>query len=401
MRRLSLGLLLVFVFTIPWQAAIPSEWRTLLGAIALLSAFTTCFIERRVVRPPAFFFAVLAFICWQLASYFWSVNPEFTVNRVTAMVPMFALVWLVIELGGGDRERSALLQAFVFGCIVLSIAVIQSYSAGGVGVEHRYAPTDFSLNESADMLAAGIAMALLNIAGRPRGAFFWVNIGYVPLGLFGVVLTGSRSGFVLAGAATLLGVFLVLVKQRAAYRIVWLVVFLGVLIGLFFGMAEHQALQENLKRVTFSLETSSLDTLTGRTTIWSTGLESFKEHLFTGTGAGTFRLATQAKMGWAWSAHSLVVETAVEGGIIGLGLLTILLATAVTPVVLWRNPRRYLWLLLFLVLIGTSLVANFTTLFSLWFGFAIIAANASAPETQISIRNPEERPDSPLPLLEE
>lgn len=395
MRRLSLGLLIVFVFTIPWQTAVPAGWRILLTGVALLSTLVTCFVEKRVVRPPAFLFAVFAFVCWQLTTYFWSADPESTIARVLLMIRVLALVWLVIELGGGDRERHALLQAYVLGCVVLSSAVIQSYLGGGAGVEHRFAPSDFSFNESADILAAGIAMALLNIAGRTRGASLWVNIGYVPLGLFSVVLTGSRSGFVLAGAATMLGVFLVLAKKRVVYRVAWLIVFFGVLVGSFIGMSGSQRLQTNVSRVTFSLDTGSIGTLTGRTTIWLNGMQSFEEHPFTGTGAGTFQLATLTRMGRPLSAHSLPVETAAEGGLIGLVLLALLLATAVTPVIVWRNPRRYLWLLLFLVLLGTSLIANFTTLLSLWFGFSIIAANASMPRAQVPVRGLDESPDSP------
>ena len=99
--------------------------------------------------------------------------------------------------------------------------------------------------------------------------------------------------------------------------------------------------------------------------------ELFKEHPYVGTGAGTFRIGSQARLGRSMSAHSLYVETAAEDGIVGLGLLAALLITVV-PVLMWRSDQTLLRLILYLVLIGTTLVANFTTLYSLWFGLAIL-----------------------------
>ena len=97
-----------------------------------------------------------------------------------------------------------------------------------------------------------------------------------------------------------------------------------------------------------------------------------------GTGAGTFRIGSQARLGRSMSAHSLYVETAAEDGIVGLGLLAALLMTALVPVLMWRSDQTLLRLILYLVLIGTTLVANFTTLYSLWFGLAILSSSAAA-----------------------
>lgn len=382
MRRLSFALLVIFVFTIPWQTALaklsPLGWTSsmLFMAVVLMSTVVTCVAEGRIVRPPAFVYVAFSFVCWQLTTYFWSVNPSLTLNRVFfAMMPMLAVVWLVTEFGVNEHKRNVLIQAFVLGCIVLALMIVQAYLSGQAQSENRYAPSDFSLNESADMLAAGIAMALLVIGANSRTRVLFVfNIVYLPLGLLSVVLTGSRSGFVLAMGA-MLGVLIVIWKARVFFRIAWLLLFVGVSVGLFIGMSNSPRLQVDIDRVTFSTGRASIGTLTGRTIIWSTGMGRFATHPLTGTGAGTFKIGSQTELGAPWSAHSIFVETAAEGGIIGLGLLLALAITAVKPVLVQRSYRTYLQLILFLVLIGTSLVANFTTLYSLWFGLAILSAN--------------------------
>ena len=69
MRRISLALLLVFVFTIPWQTTIESLSRRV-GYIAFVSGVLTCLAERRIAKPPAFVLAACAFVAWQLTTYF-------------------------------------------------------------------------------------------------------------------------------------------------------------------------------------------------------------------------------------------------------------------------------------------------------------------------------------------
>ena len=203
---MSLALLLVFVFTIPWQTTIESLSRRV-GYIAFVSGVLTCLAERRIAKPPAFVLAACAFVAWQLTTYFWSTNPESTLGVVYDMLPMLVVVWLVTQLGNGKWESYALMQAFVVGCIVLSAVVVLAYLSGGGGGTYRYAPAAYGLNESADMLAMGIALAMIAISTRRRGMLFWVDVGFLPIGLLGVVLTGSRSGFLFAGVA-MLGVLL-------------------------------------------------------------------------------------------------------------------------------------------------------------------------------------------------
>ena len=109
MRKLSLLLFLVFVFTVPWENAIAiggsKTASSLIGIVALVVALITCLLEGKVAKPPAFVLAFGAFVMWQLMTYFWSVDPMSTLARVVTMVQLLAMAWLLTELCKSERDR--------------------------------------------------------------------------------------------------------------------------------------------------------------------------------------------------------------------------------------------------------------------------------------------------------
>jgi O-antigen ligase len=383
MRRLSQYLLLAFVFSVPWQGAIvlggSRTMSSLLGVVALFLTLVACIADNRIVRPPAFIVAALAFVSWEIATYGWSVDPASTLSRGLTLIQVLAFVWLVTELCTNERERVQLMQAFVIGCIAVCFILIWAYMSGQYMDSYRYAPSSFNVNESADTIAVGIIMAFLCNTYRRRGLLYWCNIGYIPLGLFAVLLTASRSGFV-ATCIAMTGVFFFLRQAGSVYRIAWPVAILLVFAALFFGLSGNQRLETNLQRVTFAADTRSLDTLTGRTTIWSAGVAVFSEHLVRGTGAGTFALSVENLLGSPRAAHNLFVEVAAETGAIGLLLLAIVLVSAILPILTSHGDRKVLYLILFVVLVTTALVANVATSKVIWFGLAVLSVRIGSVE---------------------
>ena len=79
----------------------------------------------------------------------------------------------------------------------------------------------------------------LSATSRKGGAWKWLNIVYVPLGIFAVILTASRSGFI-ATCIGLLSVFFALRHARPVYRLVWSAVIIGRVCRLVLWLAGRQ-----------------------------------------------------------------------------------------------------------------------------------------------------------------
>lgn len=394
MRRLSFYLFLVFVFTVPWQSAIAiggsKTLSSFVGVAALLAGIVALFLEGKVAKPPAFVLAFGVLVLWQIASCFWSVEPDSTLSRAVTMVQLLAMAWLATELCTTERERLKLIEAFVLGCVVVCLVLAQAYLSGQPISGYRYAPAGFNANESADVIAAAIPLALLVATSYKRGFLVWLNIAYIPLAVFAMVLTASRSGFI-ATCVGLVSVFFALRHTRTLHRIAWSAVMVAAFASLFFAVPVSNNLETNLERITFSADEAEVGTLAGRTTIWEAGLESFAEHPFAGTGLYTFRADTEARLGGEHAPHNVWLETAVETGIVGLLLLVATWLLALVPVFRHRDFRMGFHLCFFLVLLTTSLVANLITSKSLWIGLAILSATGALRNAQ---------PASEVPLRE-
>lgn len=375
MRRLSLYLLFVFVFSVPWQNAIQiGGSRTLtsfIGIAAIAVALVTCLLEGRMAKPSSFLFAFGALVFWQLATYFWSGDPTSTLIRVATMVQMLMMIWLIAELSATEHERLQLVQAFVIGCMVACGAVIYAYFAGESVAGYRFTPSGFDPNELATVIAAGIPMALLVATSTGRGLLRWAHVLYVPLGLFAVILTASRTGFV-ATCIGLCSLPFALYAVKPLHRVIWSAAILVAFVGAFYLMPT--SLNENLQRVTFSGDTESISTLTTRTTIWSAGLEAFREHPAVGVGFGTYGAIAQTRMGVAKASHNLWIQTAAETGVVGLALLIAALTAAVVPALGRPGRRMSFHVILFLVLMTTSLALDVIANKSLWIALAFLSA---------------------------
>lgn len=374
MRRLSFYLLAVFVFSVPWQNAVQiggsKTLTSIIGIAAVGVALIKCLLEGKAAKPPFFLVAFILLVLWQLTTYFWSGNPTSTLVLVATMVQMLAMVWLIAESCASERERMLLIQAFILGCLVACAALIQAYFTNETVAGYRYTPAGFDSNELSCVIASGIPLALLVATSARRGIFRWINILYVPVALFASILTASRTGFV-AACIGLLSVPLALYFLRPLPRIVWSLVIVVIFVGAFSLMPS--SLNENIQRVTFAADTQSISTLTTRTTIWSAGFEAFKAHPAVGVGFGTYGAIAQAKMGVAKASHNLWVQTAAETGVIGLVFLLILLATAIIPALRPRGAPMAFHIILFAVLITTSLSLDVETNKSLWIGLTFLA----------------------------
>ncbi len=126
----------------------------------------------------------------------------------------------------------------------------------------------------------------------------------------------------------------------------------------------------------------------------------FADHPVAGMGANTFTNAAESLLGKRHAAHNIWVQTAAETGIIGLVLLFTTLVTAFLPAVKWRDFRLGFHVVLFLVLMTASFVANLIDDKGVWIGLAILSATAALPARQRVAEPSHEEVDTSTPVME-
>ena len=158
---------------------------------------------------------VLAFYLWFCCTYFWTIDPLATLEKMRSYFQEMMIVWLVWEFAESPRDLRSLLRAFIAGSYVLAaltVANLGSPEAVAAG-QIRFAATGQDPNDVARFLDLGFPLAALLFISERRWSARLLALGYLPLGLFAVLLTASRGGF-LAAIVALVGCGILLARTH-------------------------------------------------------------------------------------------------------------------------------------------------------------------------------------------
>jgi O-antigen ligase len=285
------------------------------------------------------------------------------------------IVFLVWEFADNASDVRSLLRVFVAGEWVLALLTLYNFSSPEAiaAGQMRFAAYGQDPNDVARFLDLGFPLAALLIASESRRWARLMAIGYLPLGLFAVLLTASRGGFVgavaaLTGSAILLG--------RGHKRAVLAAAMALPVAGAGLWLAIPPQIFERLATIPVQLRGGDLNQ---RLNIWSSGWHAFRQAPLAGTGAGTFVAA--AGLAPLDTAHNTVLSIAVGGGLCALTLAAAIVFLAViaalrtsgllrvalvTSLVVWMissltatvEESRTTWLLLALIAVAGRLAAD-------------------------------------------
>lgn len=376
-RRITFLLSLLFIFLLPWEDSIStSGWGSLARVVGLLLAglwLATILMEGRFRKPHLFHFLVLLFFLWNFVSVYWSLDASGTRQRITTYSQIFLLVLVFWEIFQTSDEVRAALQAYVLGSYVLIGGTLYDYANGIVSVawEGRYSAPGVNAVDMALMLILGMPMALYLVLAAGRGTVNRlsqaVNLAYLPLAIYAVILTGSRTSLL----AALPFVFYIAVTPliRVQRRVLIFVGLLALLLALLPFIP--QTLLSRLGTLGSSIAGEDLG---GRVVLWREAIGILAAHPLLGTGGGTL----DAIIGSA--AHNTYVSVAAETGFVGFTLFLSILVVVVYEI--YRGPRasRSLWIAVLMTWgIGVlSLSWEFRKLTWLVLGLGVIAGSMSA-----------------------
>jgi O-antigen ligase len=384
MRRIAWLLLLLFAFVIPWEYSLDlgvplGNIARLAGLLVLLAAIPAVLASGRLRAPGPMLWLVMALYLWFCCTYFWTIEPLATLDKMRGFFQVMMIVWLVWEFAESPGDLRALLRAAVAGSWVLAILTIGDFASAQAiaSAQIRFAASGQDPNDVARFLDLGFPLAALLANSESRWPWRLLAAGYLPLGLLAVLLTASRGGF-LAALVSLAGSGLLLLHGRPKRALAGLLALppIAALLWLLLpqgGLARLATIPEQLQR----------GDLNQRLNIWEAGWHAFVRAPFFGTGVGTF--VSAAGTAFSDTAHNTALSIAVGGGLCALFLATAIVAAALWSIAQMRGPLRWAMATALAVWLITSLVATVEESRSTWLLLAIIALAG-----RLSVEEPEE-----------
>ncbi|MGD0521580.1 MAG: O-antigen ligase family protein [Terracidiphilus sp.] len=372
MRKIAWGLLLLFAFAIPWEYSLDlgeplGNIARILGLLLLLVAIPAVLQAGRMRTPGLMQWLVLAFYLWFCCTYFWTIDPLATLEKMRAYFQEMMIVWLVWEFAESPRDLRALLRAYVAGsCVLAALTVANFASPAAIAAgQIRFVAVGQDPNDVARFLDLGFPLAALLLNSERRWPARLLALGYLPLGLVAVLLTASREGF-LAALVALTGSGILLARGHARRVLAGTLALPAIAAALWFTVP-HETL-ERLATIPEQLQGGNLNQ---RWNIWTAGWHAFMHAPLFGTGAGSFVAA--AGMNPLDTAHNTALSILVGGGLCAFFLAVAIVALAARSILATHGSLRLALATEFTVWIVTSLVATVEENRTTWLLLALIA----------------------------
>lgn len=305
----------------------------------------------------------------------WSQAPARTFASLLSLVPPIAALLMTATLA--RRERDWVIRTIAVVAVLSVILGALQLSSGGASIWRFYGAANIGFisgfqanrNAEADVLLIGLVAAtaaahlLRPQLGEPLARIAVYGFGLVLL--IGTVLTGSRTGLLLAPVTILFALTIwrpAMLRARTAPLAI--AALLVAMIGGLFAARWNPALGRVLARFTLDEDF--------RFELWRDTLPAISRHWPFGSGLGTFRQAflpserlAVVDATWPVRAHNDYLEILLEGGIFG-GILVVVVAGLLVRMMLQAWSRRttgegaqVLFAVAVLVIIGLHSVVDY------------------------------------------
>ena len=317
------------------------------------------------------------FMLWSAVSFIWSVNVQATEVRVQTNIQLLIMVFLIYQLSDSRERIHALFLSYILGSFVSIYATFQDYrtmsaifESQGWGSE-RYGVDYYAKGQLALIVVIGIPLTWYLITNhRWKKVLSLPLLLYLPFATIAVLLTASRSGFIVF-VLSILTVVVMTSEQRNSRRVALLIIS----VAIFILLLRTVVLDPSLERIaTIPNELLGGGTLSERTIIWRYGMDIIRSHLLLGVGAGAFVFAMPVSLSAAF--HNTFLEVLAEVGIIGFIPFLAILVTSFTSLRRMRPPERRLWLSLLLIWTASSLAISLEVLKVTWLLFILAKTHA-------------------------
>ena len=267
--------------------------------------------------------AILFFFSWILASLAWSDDPALAVRRVVC----FAILWFAaFGVACHYKQREVFHFLFLAALAFICLGLVTELALGTFAPAdplYRFCGTIHPNHQAwncAGLALSGIALGEME---RPRRFLFLLGSA---LGIGALILTKSRTSLGAFVVALVVHKTLVLTRKRKDFWIQSMLVVCAVvaLLQATLPPPERAELTSITERtILLGRSTRQAETLTGRTTLWRSGLGYFYNRPLLGYGFNAFEtpqriMDLRREAGWAATAfHSEYFDLLLGVGCIG------------------------------------------------------------------------------------
>jgi exopolysaccharide production protein ExoQ len=329
----------------------------------------------------------LALVLLALTSTLWSVDPDLTLRRATALGLTTLLGWYLVA---AFSVRGLLkILGFALGAAlilsVVTVVVMPQYGIASGATEGAWRGVFFHKN----LLGKAAALAFLVYVA------LWIGDGqkcrYAAgsiLAALLIVMADSKSALLVTGATVTLVPFIFSLRHRAAHTIP--IISMAIVVAIATGLLITSSAETTLELL------GREATLTGRVPLWRGIIDAGLPHAWLGTGYSAFWVEqsigvahVQDMAGWrARGSHSGFLDLWLELGLVGIAMVVIMSAHAVRrSVASLRRSQQFLdafpaILIIFLLLYGITEggILKQNNLYWLMFVTAVGYSGKSLPE---------------------
>ncbi|HEU4515268.1 MAG TPA: O-antigen ligase family protein [Nocardioidaceae bacterium] len=383
MRALTYRLLLVMVFTLPWEGVLDlpgaSSLSKLVGLLVAAAWVIAVVVSGRLREPHLVHVLGLLFVLWNACSLIWTTDGPATQERVLTYVQLLGLTLVIWDTVTTLGALTKALLAYLAGCYVTAVALLVSYASMDptAGAGDRVTVGTFHPNDVAMIVALGVPVAayLVVTPGSGRWRFLLVSFGvlYLPLAGFAVLVTGSRTGI----AALLPGIVFLgyrLARRRPALAVAALGALAGLAVAAFPFAPDH--VRTRLGETEAAIQSGDLNE---RGAVWAEAIRLIVDHPLHGVGAGAFR---GAAVGVNKVGHNFALSLLAEVGVIGFALFIGILIAAFACLPRMTPQLRGMWLALFSAWMLAALLHNWEYRKQTWFFIGLMVASGFLAEVR-------------------
>lgn len=291
----------------------------LAGLASIVALLLRTMLARKALMPQRAWCGWLAFILYAALSTTWSINGEATGALVGVMISLFAL-YTALAIYPMEYAEFVWLRRIMIGTgVATAIYGIYAFRSGQhtLSAAHRSlerltitnGTTQFDPNHYAAFFLLPLAIVVVGflLDPRPRQKLAY-GVAFALLAS-NVLLSGSR------GALIGVAIVIVYIGVRTRRYVATLAIATSALV-----------LSAFIPNVWARFADPTQGDASGRKEIWATGLHGFREFWLAGSGFGTYpdvydtyllQTAQRTFQGVHRPSHSLIIEAAIEFGIVG------------------------------------------------------------------------------------